>query len=242
MEIKTETIMVEQKSILYVAKDGKEFPTQKECELHEKNMERDKLVEKAKELCVQKLKGVMPLVSEQLLESDVYDWFYVKDHDGFLFLNNLFHLEGVYDGNYPTLICVKFVDEEYGSDAYFYRLEDCIRDTIGFWKKFGVELDIKANQIHADSIQEKDGQYDWDEIYERAIDKPFLHPHLKAKDEARYQVRSFAMSLSAPDLEEAECPEDEVENYCNTWNLLFDTNGNIIHAKLPDNVKEWIAL
>ena len=50
------------------------------------------------------------------------------------------------------------------------------------------------------------------------------------------------MSLGAPDLEEAECPEDEVENYCNTWNLLFDTNGNIIHAKLPDNVKEWIAL
>lgn len=41
MEIKTETIMVEQKSILYVAKDGKEFTTQKECELHEKNMERD---------------------------------------------------------------------------------------------------------------------------------------------------------------------------------------------------------
>lgn len=234
MKVRKEVVMVKQSITVYVAEDGREFDTKEECELHEKRMKREALVEKAKKFCVQGLKNVMPLVNQQTSEESVYDWFHVKDREMFLFLKELFRLDGEYNGNYPALLCVEFVDEEYGTDAYLYTMEDCINSTKDFWKKFGVELDIEQRQIKTEDISEKGEKLTWDEIYERAEGKPFLHSLLKAKDEARHQVRCFAMEIGAPDLEEAECPEDEVEQYCNAWNLLFDERGNIVSMKLPD--------
>lgn len=74
-------------------------------------------------------------------------------------------------------------------------------------------------------------KYTWYDLYDRADDTAYGEDTLKAKDEARWQVRCFAMEEHGEeDLEEAECPEDEVDYYCDKYNILFDENGNIVEA------------
>ncbi len=76
----------------------------------------------------------------------------------------------------------------------------------------------------------------WDDIYERAIDTACGDWRLKAKDTARWQVRNFALEQGEMDLEEAEVPEDMVEDYCKKYSIVFDTNGNITGGKCYGNV------
>lgn len=73
--------------------------------------------------------------------------------------------------------------------------------------------------------------YTWNEIYENAIDKACGSSELRAKDEARFQVRNLTIDLGAPPLDESEVPEDVVEDYCKSLNIKFDECGNIVSAK-----------
>ena len=73
-------------------------------------------------------------------------------------------------------------------------------------------------------------KYIWDEIYERADGCCFGEDNLKAKDNARENVRCLALEYGEGDLEEAECPEDEVDYYCDKYNILFDENGHIVEG------------
>ena len=75
-------------------------------------------------------------------------------------------------------------------------------------------------------------KYTWDEIYERADGCCFGENNLKAKDYARENVRYFALAYGEEDLEEVECPEDEVEHYCDKYNILFDENGHIVECSM----------
>ena len=67
----------------------------------------------------------------------------------------------------------------------------------------------------------------WDEIYERADGCGYGSDELTAKDTARWQVRNLVLDKENIDIEEAECPEDEVDYYTGLWNIRFDENGNI---------------
>ena len=71
-------------------------------------------------------------------------------------------------------------------------------------------------------------KYTWDEIYQRADGCCFGEDNLKAKDNARENVRWLALELGEDDLEKEECPEDEVDYYCDKYNILFDENGHIV--------------
>lgn len=80
----------------------------------------------------------------------------------------------------------------------------------------------------------------WDEIYDRADGASCGESSLKAKDEARHQVRCLMMDLGASDLDNDECPEDTVENYCDAMNIQFDECGNITGLELPHWVEDII--
>ena len=80
----------------------------------------------------------------------------------------------------------------------------------------------------------------WDEIYEAAVDTGFGDDRLKAKDEARYQVKSLAMELGGSDLDKDECPEDIVDDYCKAMKIRFDERGNIVDLTLPDWIEDII--
>lgn len=80
----------------------------------------------------------------------------------------------------------------------------------------------------------------WDEIYEAAVDTGFGDDRLKAKDEARYQVKSLAMELGGSDLDKDECPEGTVDDYCKAMKIRFDERGNIVDLTLPDWIEDII--
>lgn len=80
----------------------------------------------------------------------------------------------------------------------------------------------------------------WDEIYDRADGAACGDSSLNAKDEARHQVRCLMMDLGAADLDNAECPEDVVESYCDAMNIQFDECGNITGLKLPQWVEDIV--
>lgn len=72
----------------------------------------------------------------------------------------------------------------------------------------------------------------WDEIYDRADDCGYGSDELTAKDNARWQVRNLVLDKENLDIEEAECPEDEVDYYVGLWNIRFDTEGNIEYYEI----------
>ena len=75
-------------------------------------------------------------------------------------------------------------------------------------------------------------KYTWDDLYRLAEDTGCGDPRLKAKDEAREQVREFAIDFCGErDLEEDEIPEDTVDYFCEKYDIRFDEDGNIIDTK-----------
>lgn len=76
----------------------------------------------------------------------------------------------------------------------------------------------------------KNEKYTWNDLYTRADGAACGEDTLKAKDNARWQVREFVIDQEDKDLEEAECPEDEVDWYCDKYNILFYKEGYIIEA------------
>lgn len=70
--------------------------------------------------------------------------------------------------------------------------------------------------------------YTWDDLYKRADDKAWFDRELKAKDNARWNVNLFAVKQGKEDIEQFECPEDAVEDYCEEFDILFDEDGEII--------------
>lgn len=71
------------------------------------------------------------------------------------------------------------------------------------------------------------GEFRWNELFDRANGKSWFNDELKAKDEARNQVRKLVLSKGYEDLDGAECPEDEVDSYCRIFDVRFDEHGNI---------------
>ena len=84
-------------------------------------------------------------------------------------------------------------------------------------------------------------KHTWDEIYKRADGCCFGEDNLKAKDNARENVRWLAIEYGEDDLENAECPEDEVDYYCDKYSILFDENGHIVDGYI-DYAKLAIAI
>ena len=78
----------------------------------------------------------------------------------------------------------------------------------------------------------------WDEIYEAAEDACFLSPELKRKDQARHEVHLFAQEMGLDDPEDAEIPEEAVEDICRNYYISFGENGSIEDFEFP----EWVRM
>lgn len=85
------------------------------------------------------------------------------------------------------------------------------------------------DQFNIIEIVRNDDEYSWGEIFNNADNAPHLSPELKAKDEARYQANQYAMKHGESDAESFDCPEEQIEYYCDKFNLFFDINGNLIN-------------
>lgn len=91
---------------------------------------------------------------------------------------------------------------------------------------------IRMSTYTCNKTKDEISEYTWDDLCKRADGAACGEPSLKAKDNARYSVRDFAMDHGYLDLEETDCPEEEVERYCEEFGILFDENGNIVRSRL----------
>lgn len=73
-------------------------------------------------------------------------------------------------------------------------------------------------------------KYTWDELFEKAMETGFGEPALKAKDEARGQVVDIVRQHLGIDIETSECVEDEIDFYCEEYEIFFDERGNILSS------------
>ena len=68
----------------------------------------------------------------------------------------------------------------------------------------------------------------WNDLCERADGEAFGSPALKAKDEARWQIRNVILEMGGHDIEKEESPEEEIEIFLFRYPEYnkFDERGN----------------
>ena len=72
--------------------------------------------------------------------------------------------------------------------------------------------------------------YTWDDIYDRALDAGYGDDELTAKDNARWILTGIIEELKGFNIDECECPEEEIEWFLENTNkeYLFDIDGNLV--------------
>lgn len=146
-EIKKEQIekyvkqLVEEEREIYVADDGKEFKTKRECISYEKNLEKERKIEAAERLRISDLDEFVPLSTDGLVnENNTFRWYKVKNEEEFNILNRAY-LNNLQPDNYPEIICVETVGiEPYMDDAYDYHTSRMMENTKNFWEKLGYKV------------------------------------------------------------------------------------------------------
>lgn len=126
-EIKKEQIekyvkqLVEEEREIYVADDGKEFTTEKECISYEKNLLKEREIKAAERLRISDLDEFVPLSTDGSVNGDnTFRWYKVKNEKEFNILN-MAYSNNLQPDNYPETICVETVGfEPYMDDAYDY--------------------------------------------------------------------------------------------------------------------------
>lgn len=71
--------------------------------------------------------------------------------------------------------------------------------------------------------------YIWNDLYERADGTGFGSPELKAKDNARSELTEIIKKIKGYNIDDRECPEDEIDMFL--WNankeFLFNESGHL---------------
>lgn len=133
--------VVELKTKVYVANDGKEFASKYECEKYELDLLKEKIRKNITKLRLfGKPKDMMPINTNAFpSEMSTYDWFTVTCKTDLENLNHAFPgIEGsvgLLDIEYPEVVCV---EENDCGDAWFYTLSEMRKDTVDFFAKLGI--------------------------------------------------------------------------------------------------------
>lgn len=147
MRTEKKTKMVEITETKYIADDGREFASEKECKDYERQKERKCFIEEAEKLRIKELEDSMPLVLDETMEYHEYRWYRLQNENDYNILSE------AYSGNYfdkpvsyPVTMCVETYDyycDEYDGDAYSFTLDQCKEDTIKFWERQGYKVTIE---------------------------------------------------------------------------------------------------
>lgn len=85
----------------------------------------------------------------------------------------------------------------------------------------------------------------WDDIYTNALETGFLSRELKAKDNAREELKILIQQDKGVNIDDTECPEDTIDDWLKEQEEVpyFDSNGNLIarikcYAGMDKSVKQ----
>lgn len=129
----------------YIAEDGKEFDSQADCVLHEKELAHEKSIEEAEKLRIKELDGLIPLSNDGLMnECSIFRWYKLKSGEDFDILEKAYGSIFGEPEQYPDIVCIETVGYElYEDDSYSYNMETCKEVTERYWKKLGYEVTFK---------------------------------------------------------------------------------------------------
>lgn len=144
MEIKTTKRFVEIEDKVYVAKDGKEFPTLKECKDYEYALSRDEIISKAKELEINLNIYPLDTDAQYINDSHCFAWYNVTNEEEFNVIAQA-HNNDFWGGlnSYPEIICVEY-EGDYEGDSWIHTLSDMKEATVSFWEHFGYSVKFDA--------------------------------------------------------------------------------------------------
>ena len=145
MKIKEETKLVEQKVFTFVAEDGTEFITEKECKDYEEKQIFKALIEEAEKLRITELDEHLPLSNDGLAnEYNTFRWYKLNNETDFETVNKAYGNSLNVPESYPEIMCVETVGyEAYMDDAYSYNMGTCKKITESFWKELGYEINFR---------------------------------------------------------------------------------------------------
>lgn len=145
MEIKKEKRLVEQETTVYIAMDGEEFCTKRDCERHESMLRRKSLIEKAEKLRIKDLDGKFPIDDNALpYEGNHFIWYKVGSVDDYEAVDNAYGNHVDYPDVMPEIVCVESCGiEEYDGDVYTYHLSNMKASTEDFWSRLGYKVTLE---------------------------------------------------------------------------------------------------
>lgn len=123
----------------------------------------------------------------------------------------------------------------YLDEATFERIKDAVSgyernhnhwSTYGphdYWKVYAVLADIAHAYLNGKDVN----RFTFDDIYDMALDRGYGDPRLTAKDNARWEIECRIQDEQGRDINECECPEDEIFDYLEDHELYFDEDGYI---------------
>lgn len=146
MKIKEETKLVEQKIFTFIAEDGTEFTTEKECKYYEEMQILNALIEEAEKLRIEEMDEYIPLSNDGLMNKcNTFRWYKLENETDFETLNRAYGNELRKPEHFPEVMCVETVGyESYMDDAYSYDMTTCRTITENFWKKLGYKVTFEA--------------------------------------------------------------------------------------------------
>ena len=87
--------------------------------------------------------------------------------------------------------------------------------------------------LRLDDMKTFYSEYTWDELFKRASGTACMSPELRAKDEARYQLRDLILKETNLDIEVCDSAEEAIDRFLEKRKapVFFDDRGNIVRCK-----------
>lgn len=145
MEIRKYKKIIEQEVTVYVAEDGTEFSSSRDCINYEANLRLEKKIKEVERLRIKELDGVIPFNNDGIMNCEnEFRWYDVTNKDDFDAINDIYNNNLTQPVIYPEIICVEtYGYDSYGGDAYDYHMTACKKNTEDFWNQVGFKCVIE---------------------------------------------------------------------------------------------------
>ena len=146
----TKTVAVD--LTIYIAEDGTEFNDFYQCDMHEKNLLREKQLEALKSMEYKEcMDDVIPLDGREHYESYDYRWYRPKNIEEIELLNDFFKVEDsdtLTEVDIGDWICFENCDISRcdADSTYISLLSDCVRQIKWFLEQFGYKISINQDE------------------------------------------------------------------------------------------------
>lgn len=136
---------------VYIAEDGTEFETERECKRYEQNVIRERQLKLLDKFMCHELEDLIPIhYDASFSEFCNYTWFKADNEEE---LNELEELLGEklranwVENTFPFYICIETEDEFSGwASEYQYTLDESKQIAQNYFKKFGLEIEFKRKE------------------------------------------------------------------------------------------------